>query len=388
MLLGRTEECPKPLSIRWPIHPQPIAGESLSSWLLRCSFGNRYSLHNLLTSHVGELEWRRKDLDLLTTDYLKQLASMSGVADGESQLNSMILTQRRGLFGLSSLRDRRGWMRPLWALNYCPECMRQDTIPYHRLIWRLSLIPICVKHELILQKGCWNCFTSVPIGTTLAESNVADCSICHSKFCDAPSIALNGFGRVLRLAVLVERLISERNARDQIHDWPYPVSSFFSMLRLSIRLANSDKTNGRQDSWRRNNISTLIALDNALYLLEDWPHNISKFVEANQFRFNRLILHYGAEVPKPALQLLKKPCELRNQKHNEVSYRVKQIFPDIALKGPEALRRDYKKIEYVVQELRKVQITPSFRNVSRIARVKERRLANNRILSSLVRNCR
>lgn len=42
-------------------------------------------------------------------------------------------------------------------LQYCPQCLDEDTEPYYRRIWRLVPVTCCIQHELVLLDECTSC---------------------------------------------------------------------------------------------------------------------------------------------------------------------------------------------------------------------------------------
>jgi hypothetical protein len=48
------------------------------------------------------------------------------------------------------------------SFAWCPECLRTDSVPYHRLLWALRLVRVCPTHECPLQETCPGCFHNIP----------------------------------------------------------------------------------------------------------------------------------------------------------------------------------------------------------------------------------
>lgn len=42
-------------------------------------------------------------------------------------------------------------------LKYCPYCLREDDVPYHRLEWRLGSSILCRRHGVLLRETCAHC---------------------------------------------------------------------------------------------------------------------------------------------------------------------------------------------------------------------------------------
>lgn len=55
----------------------------------------------------------------------------------------------------------RGFLHP--TLRWCPRCLAGDKIPYHRLIWMLRPVTICVEHGCVLVSVCPRCLRPPPV---------------------------------------------------------------------------------------------------------------------------------------------------------------------------------------------------------------------------------
>ena len=44
------------------------------------------------------------------------------------------------------------------SFAWCPECLRTDSVPYHRLLWALHPVTVCPTHECPLLEICPRCF--------------------------------------------------------------------------------------------------------------------------------------------------------------------------------------------------------------------------------------
>src|SRR5581483_9468048 len=49
------------------------------------------------------------------------------------------------------------------TLAWCPLCLSDDPIPYHRLAWSLQQARCCPKHKVLLQTRCAKCDKKVPV---------------------------------------------------------------------------------------------------------------------------------------------------------------------------------------------------------------------------------
>lgn len=164
---------------RWPVHPRPIPGEALSSWLYRIA--DRYGITvDELAFDLGHRLDRDADLDMAPPPgFIEQLANRTGV--DTDQLRGMsingytpwlldalepgpdtFLTYTRHLAVLvpESKRRRRtvtAWRA--WVPNAaerdhraCPQCVLKSTPPHpYLLTWSLPLMLSCPVHGCQLE---------------------------------------------------------------------------------------------------------------------------------------------------------------------------------------------------------------------------------------------
>lgn len=180
-----------------PVHPHPIEGELLSSWM-----------HRLATSLGMELPelWRwvrgdrqpdvSKDMDrTVSLELLDELHQCTGIS--RDVLWQLTLPALMPLFcaepacsGWSSSRPITPWVgrvgydnagyglypyktygdvppssdRRYFGLLFCPDCLATDSRPYFRRIWRLAWSVVCVKHRVVLQDRCYRCGHPISFG--------------------------------------------------------------------------------------------------------------------------------------------------------------------------------------------------------------------------------
>jgi predicted RNA-binding Zn-ribbon protein involved in translation (DUF1610 family) len=68
----------------------------------------------------------------------------------------------------------RGFQRS--TLAWCPICLRDDKIPYHRLTWMIQAYRTCTTHRISLVERCAQCQRSVPV--THERSSIVKCPYC------------------------------------------------------------------------------------------------------------------------------------------------------------------------------------------------------------------
>lgn len=177
-----------------PIHPHPISGELLSSWMTRLAIQNNFYLHEFYKTVMGiESALFTRDIDRLNVPGLVAcLSKNTGLK--EACIESCTLRSFSGiLFESVNQNSHSRWILPqgiyhrtrkLKGLQYCPHCLAEDSVRYFRASWRLSFVTICSKHHCLLLDTCLSCQASVDylrvgIGRHSFETPCDDIGICH-----------------------------------------------------------------------------------------------------------------------------------------------------------------------------------------------------------------
>lgn len=150
-----------------PIHPQPLPGEILSSWMVRLAFSNGFPLHTFYAGLLGHKEalWNL-DIDRHPSEQLLDLLNHY-TQQPVRTLRSMTLRSFEGtLFSELVKYGDTQWLLPLGVfhrdrkragMQYCPSCVRIDPTPYYRLSWRIALVVICPFHYCAMEDVCPRC---------------------------------------------------------------------------------------------------------------------------------------------------------------------------------------------------------------------------------------
>jgi hypothetical protein len=166
---------------RWPVRPEPLAGELLSSWLTRLARANGLPPNDLgvLLGVGGKLWAARFDL-APRPGVIDFLATMTGV-DAEVIYGTTLVAEARAFRRLLlPLRLAAPATGSSW-LQFCPECLAGDDQPYFRKIWRFASTAVCWRHRCRLADRCPRC--SMPIGSFRhgALSGPTDCVECGQE---------------------------------------------------------------------------------------------------------------------------------------------------------------------------------------------------------------
>ncbi|KLU16105.1 MULTISPECIES: TniQ family protein [Xenorhabdus] len=159
---------------RWPLHPTPVDGESLSSWLHRVATCYQMSVHELLEHDLGHDQVDDLDiapprslltaLSLRSGVELERLHSMnfagwvpwlldslddlipSALETYVFQFSVLLPEYRRKIRLIASWR---AWLPSQPIYRACPHCLNNSTVKPILLIWKLPLMLSCPLH------GCW-----------------------------------------------------------------------------------------------------------------------------------------------------------------------------------------------------------------------------------------
>jgi len=164
------------MSRRWPLHPIPIRGEALTSWLIRVADCYEMELKDLLLYEWGQANLT--DLDIRPPDgFLEMIAKRSGFDLGEfrgmtmagwvpwlfdsfdseedafncyTHQFSVLLPPRPD--SKKTVQGWRAWL-PKQNLNRaCPTCINLDSAENSlKLAWQFPLMSSCPKHSCRLE---------------------------------------------------------------------------------------------------------------------------------------------------------------------------------------------------------------------------------------------
>jgi transcriptional regulator with XRE-family HTH domain len=164
-----------------PLHPQPQPLESLSSYLIRLGEANGLRSLQELDVLVGAPPigpGARLAPDYPAAAY-GGLAQLSGCP--ETRLKSATFLHLGQRFGRAQhpLTLRRFLQGSLAScVRFCPQCLAEQSTPYHSLAWRFLALPGCVTHGLALLDSCGHCGSALPL--LPRTPRIACCPACGS----------------------------------------------------------------------------------------------------------------------------------------------------------------------------------------------------------------
>lgn len=165
------------VSHRWPVHPAPLPGEALSSWLRRIADRYDASLDDL-ASNLGHSLDGPEDLDTCPpAGFARELARRTGIDLHRIQRMSLsgwapwLIDQVEPAPGAFTIYTRqlsvllpagrrrprevpgwRAWLPSQQALRACPQCIATSKPPHpYQLLWSLPLTLSCPFHGCLLE---------------------------------------------------------------------------------------------------------------------------------------------------------------------------------------------------------------------------------------------
>lgn len=149
-----------------PVHPRPLEGELLSSWLLRTARANGLPLSRFTHMVIGDCDlWRKGINRFISEGQLQALAEKTGVPfDTLWRMSIRSMAERIAVSEAG--RSCSAWLLPASpyqerqgrsALQFCPYCFREECVAYYQLYWRLAFVTACVEHKRQLVSRCPRC---------------------------------------------------------------------------------------------------------------------------------------------------------------------------------------------------------------------------------------
>ena len=155
----------------WPAHPKPLPDELLSSWLIRISQAHGLKLQTFCDRVFGKDRqlWNR-DIDRLAPGWLlASLARHTGTPMKTVRRTTLDVYCGR-LYRQRHPAGQLRWILPAgiyhrkrrrFGVQFCPQCLAQDSEPYFRTRWRVAVLTFCPEHRLCLHDRCPACAAPV-----------------------------------------------------------------------------------------------------------------------------------------------------------------------------------------------------------------------------------
>ena len=161
---------------RWPVRPNPLKDESLTSWVARLALGNGLPPKAFYVKALGWQDVWSTDFDLF--DDQDKLLFLSEKTD--KPLDALLQMKLADtIFPI----NHSGYLESHEFTHFCPTCLAEGT-PYFRKLWRSSQIVTCERHGTFLHARCGGCHAPVRL---LARTDILEldrCSACEHPLGD------------------------------------------------------------------------------------------------------------------------------------------------------------------------------------------------------------
>ena len=188
------------------IRPRPLDDELFTSWLVRLAWSNGEKLHSFCYRRLGAVRslWHR-DLDRFANPATLALAGVATGIPADRLFATTLASYEGAIYEHHAINGDARWLTPVkpqsrrharHGQQYCPDCLREDRIPYFRRIWRLAFMVACPRHGTLLLDACQHCGSPVSFhegdfGRRSILKEACPITICRNcqrdlRFYDAP----------------------------------------------------------------------------------------------------------------------------------------------------------------------------------------------------------
>lgn len=277
----------------WPIHPQPLPDELLSSWMIRVARGNGFKVHSFYAAHFGrERQIWNRDIDHHAPAWLLDgLEAHTGVQ--RVRLETMTLRAFESVvFERFNETGNTRFLMPLsifhrtrraYGQQFCPLCLTEDKTPYLRRRWRLALEVVCAQHGVLLQDRCGSCGSPlVPhradmhtTSTFPQRNTLRECGHCRGSVVAAAEQAPS---ETIDTQRCIDRVLDQGFATLTDQGAVYSHLYFDGLRQLMIGLVALGSLPGQRGSFEGADIADrLQRLQAAVMLAGDWPNRFLRF---------------------------------------------------------------------------------------------------------------
>lgn len=306
---------------------KPLPDELLSSWLVRLS-----RAHGLKLNTFSRLVWSKSTIWNRDLDKSADGAFITIVQDKTGYSHEII--QKTLLSSYTSIlyenhnpKGNTSWIMPLGifhstrtrhGLQICPLCLAEDSMPYYRKSWRLSIFTSCIKHRIELFDRCPKCnkpilFHRGEIGERdkLIGESFTLCSFCGLDWTSKESVGfavlaapdLLKFQKKITDAITYKWMVI--SPKENVHSVLFfrGLHQILKLLSFSSRGASLRRAVGRETgrehaqtfpnrvrSFEQLSINERIAIIRmAAWLLSNWPHNLTILSERHNISMSTLV---------------------------------------------------------------------------------------------------
>jgi hypothetical protein len=250
----------------WPAHPKPLPDELLSSWIVRVAAANAIKLQTLSWMQFGNERspWNR-DIDRNVPRWLIKALSQHTGTNYWEVFHTTLATYRTRLYPHRQAVGQLRWILPIrsygmrrraFGLQFCPECLATDAIPYFRKQWRVALFTYCPVHKVMLHDSCPGCGEPVVIfrgdfGRELVDAKPMHvCHLCGLDF--RMSTMASSYFPSKEIGELFGEMLNSLQA--PLGKTEHFDVGFFSILHQFCRVMGSHQNAGRLEEFVANRL--------------------------------------------------------------------------------------------------------------------------------------
>ena len=269
-------DLPRPL----PARAAPLPGESLTSLVRRTSQAMGYEtprrLVALLASrgpmppHLNELA-PGQVLDYLAILLRQASETLSSLTVHRFAPSLVLVPEKQQAPTACDSKTTQRYFTSSWPL--CPECLRQDAVPYERFLWSFRPIPICTTHGCLFVSRCPAC--NRPLRWDRQE--VSRCA-CRALLCDGDPVPVSSYG--VHLAETFHQMLLGKLSPPSSMA---PAACFWWTGRLAAAIVKTPAWLAQLSTRLDVDMTTCadaVAWIAAAEILVDWPQRLESFLDA------------------------------------------------------------------------------------------------------------
>ena len=156
---------------QFPLQPKIFEGEDPTSWMVRLATANTHTLVSIFTSECININKQRSKRNVSNFIYTKSIPRefIEILLLRQTQMNDIsflspypelawnggqlmeVLKFFPFIPSPSHEKEEFFSRKIIHTPRYCPECLKEDDIPYFRIQWRLPFYFFCDKHLLLFE---------------------------------------------------------------------------------------------------------------------------------------------------------------------------------------------------------------------------------------------
>ena len=293
---------------RWPINPNILPDELLSSWLYRCAKENGQKMQTFCDLTSKGINIHQYDIDLIFDNKALESFCIKLAKPKKDVFNTLLSSYNSYLYhhysGYSAQLILKAVIydkdRPSFGHQFCPQCLATDPIPYFRRVWRTAFVTVCPTHGCYLRDRCESCGspinfirTDIGQGKLVNELEIYNCHHCHS---DLSKQLTNHASQNLQIGTRrLLKILNDGFVRLPNNSWLYSFS-YFGLVRYLMQLILKQLCPNYVEKFRK--ALECQPLKNRVFImkhlfsfLKQWPEEAYEFFKKH--RFTRMSLING-----------------------------------------------------------------------------------------------